>query len=145
MKKKNFQFLLEEQNEDFQFAKSKSNLNIKFNRVAFIFFIFCLVFLIYSIHLFHLGSRKSDININKKLATTNIINRANIIDRNGSFLAKTVASIDIGINPSEIIDQKKLLLNLKFIFPNKDYDQIKSNIKKKKIFLVRKKSFRGKI
>ena len=52
MKKKNFQFLLEEQNEDFQFAKSKSNLNIKFNRVAFIFFIFCLVFLIYSIHLF---------------------------------------------------------------------------------------------
>ena len=139
MKKKNFQFLLEEQNEDFQFAKSKSNLNIKFNRVAFIFFIFCLIFLIYSIHLFHLGSRKSDININKKLATTNIINRANIIDRNGSFLAKTVASIDIGINPSEIIDQKKLLLNLKFIFPNKDYDQIESNIKKKKFFWLEKK------
>ena len=55
MKKKNFQFLLEEQNEDFQFAKSKSNLNIKFNRVAFIFY-FLSCFLIYSIHLFHLGS-----------------------------------------------------------------------------------------
>ena len=50
MKKKNFQFLLEEQNEDFQFAKSKSNLNITFNRIAFIFFIFCVFFFILFIY-----------------------------------------------------------------------------------------------
>ena len=36
----------------------KSNLNISFNRIAFIFFIFFIISLIYSIHLLHLGSRK---------------------------------------------------------------------------------------
>ena len=38
------------------------------------------------------------------------LNDADIVDRNGNFLAKTVSSIDIGINPAEIIDHKKLLI-----------------------------------
>ena len=33
-----------------------------------------------------------------------------------NFLAKTVSSIDIGINPVEIIDEEKLLLNLRLYF-----------------------------
>ena len=41
-----------------------------------------------------------------------------IVDRNGNFLAKTVSSIDIGINPTETIDQKKLLSNREEIFKN---------------------------
>ena len=55
------------------------------------------------------------------------------------FLAKTVSSIDIGINPIEIIDQKKLLLNLGIIFPNKDYQLIQSKFKKNKFFWFEKK------
>ena len=42
---------------DFSTKRKKSNINIKFNRVAFIFFIFFIIYLIYSIHLIHLGSR----------------------------------------------------------------------------------------
>ena len=132
-------FILEESNDEFQFSKSKSNIDIKFNRVAFIFFVFFVISLIYSIHLVHLGSRKSDIKISKQTKLTNLIKRADIIDINGTFLAKTVSSIDIGINPIEIIDKKKLLLNLKYIFPNKNYDLIKSNIEKKKFFWFEKK------
>ena len=132
-------FILEESNDEFQFSKSKSNIDIKFNRVAFIFFVFFVISLIYSIHLVHLGSRKSDIKISKQSKLTNLIKRADIIDINGTFLAKTVSSIDIGINPIEIIDKKKLLLNLKYIFPNKNYDLIKSNIEKKKFFWFEKK------
>ena len=132
-------FILEESNDEFQFNKSKSNIDIKFNRVAFIFFVFFVISLIYSIHLVHLGSRKSDIKISKQSKLTNLIKRADIIDINGTFLAKTVSSIDIGINPIEIIDKKKLLLNLKYIFPNKNYDLIKSNIEKKKFFWFEKK------
>ena len=132
-------FILEESNDKFQFSKSKSNIDIKFNRVAFIFFVFFVISLIYSIHLVHLGSRKSDIKISKQSKLTNLIKRADIIDINGTFLAKTVSSIDIGINPIEIIDKKKLLLNLKYIFPNKNYDLIKSNIEKKKFFWFEKK------
>jgi len=132
-------FILEESNDEFQFSKNKSNIDIKFNRVAFIFFVFFVISLIYSIHLVHLGSRKSDIKISKQSKLTNLIKRADIIDINGTFLAKTVSSIDIGINPIEIIDKKKLLLNLKYIFPNKNYDLIKSNIEKKKFFWFEKK------
>ena len=135
----NSKFILEERNDEFQFGKNKSNISIKFNRVAFIFFIFFFISLIYSIHLIHLGSRKSDIKIINQYKVTNQIKRADIIDRNGTFLAKTVSSIDIGINPVEIIDQKKLILNLKYIFPNKNYDLVKSNIKKNKFFWFEKK------
>ena len=132
-------FILEENNNDFQFGKSKSNIDIKFKRVAFIFFIFFFISLIYSIHLAHLGSRKSDIKVSTQSKINNSIKRANIVDINGTFLAKTVSSIDIGINPVEIIDQKKLLINLRYIFPNKNYDLVKSNIKKRKFFWFEKK------
>ena len=114
-----FRFILEEREDEFNFEKNKSKIDIRFNRVAFIFFVFFSIFLIYSIHLIHLGSRKSDINSSKEFKNPELIKRANIVDRNGTFLAKTVSSIDIGINPTEIIDQKKLILNLKLIFPKK--------------------------
>ena len=58
----------------------------------------------------HLGSRKLD-NLNKnQIKVFNKLKRADIVDRNGNFLAKPVSSIDIGINPIEIINQKKILL-----------------------------------
>ena len=46
-----------------------TGLNIKFNRIAFIFFIFFVITLIYSIHLLHLGFRKinTDIDFKQKI------------------------------------------------------------------------------
>tara|TARA_Y100000992_G_scaffold265637_1_gene203107 strand:- start:212 stop:1897 length:1686 start_codon:yes stop_codon:yes gene_type:complete len=139
MDNNNSKFIIEENKDEFQFGKSKSKIDIKFKRVAFIFFVFFVISLIYSIHLIHLGSRKSDIKISNKYNINNLIKRADIIDINGTFLAKTVSSIDIGINPAEIINQKKLLINLRYIFPNKNYDLVKSNIKKNKFFWFEKK------
>ncbi len=139
MDNNNSKFIIEENKDEFQFGKSKSKIDIKFKRVAFIFFVFFVISLIYSIHLIHLGSRKSDIKISNKYNINNLIKRADIIDINGTYLAKTVSSIDIGINPAEIIDQKKLLINLRYIFPNKNYDLVKSNIKKNKFFWFEKK------
>ena len=52
---------LEEYESKFLYKKNKSNLNIQFNRVAFIFFIVFIISLIYSIQLIHLGSLKSNI------------------------------------------------------------------------------------
>ena len=132
-------FILYNNNDDFKYNKNKSNLDIKFNRIAFIFFVFFIISIIYSIHLIHLGSRKSDLSDHNQLKITNKLHRADIVDRNGSFLAKTVSSIDIGINPVEIIDQKKLLLNLGYIFPDKDYELIKTRLKKNKFFWFEKK------
>ena len=138
MSKKN-RFILYNDNDKFNYDKSKSDIDIKFNRVAFIFFIFFIISIIYSIHLIHLGSRKSDDLNRNQTKIFNKLKRADIVDRNGNFLAKTVSSIDISINPVEIIDHQKLLLNLGYIFPNKDYKLIKSKFIKNKFFKNEKK------
>ena len=115
-------------------------MNITFNRISFIFFVFFIIFIIYSIHLTHLGSRKSKIEINNQINEPfNNLYRADIVDRNGKYLVKTVSSIDIGISTKKVIDKKKLLINLKYIFPNKDYDKVKTNLEKKNFFYFEKK------
>ena len=140
MNNKNPRIILEERQNKFLYQKNKSNLNISFNRISSIFFIFLMIFLIYSIHLIHLGSRKAKFEINSNFKqSSNKLYRADIVDRNQKYLVKTVNSIDIGISPSKIIDEKKLLLNLRYIFPNKDYYQVKKRIKKGKFFYFEKK------
>ncbi len=140
MNSKDSRIIIENQQSDFLFQKRKSNLNISFNRVSFIFFIFFIIFLIYSIHLVHLGSREVKTNNDtdvKKIS--NNLYRADIVDVNKKYLVKTINSIDIGISPSKIIDKKKLLLNLKYIFPDKNYAEIKKKINRGKFFYFEKK------
>ena len=134
----NKNIVLEEYENEFSYKKSKSNLNIEFNRIAFIFFLFLIVSIVYSIQLLHLGTLKSNFNDTKpKVSNKNY--RADIVDRNGNYLVKTVSSIDIGINPVETIDKKRLLINLQLIFPNKNYSLIKKKLNKKKFFYFEKK------
>ena len=140
MNKENSKIILEDEQKRFIYQKSRSNLNILFNRIAFIFFIFLIISLIYSIHLIHLGSRKTnDDNKNKIDKSLNNLYRADIVDRNGNYLVKTVSSIDIGISTKKIIDKKKLIFNLKYIFPNKDFSKIETNLNSKNFFYVEKK------
>jgi len=129
--------ILEEYENEFSYKKSKTNLNIEFNRIAFIFFVFLVISIIYSIQLFHLGSLKLKNEIKSLITKKNY--RADIVDRNGNYLVKTVSSIDIGINPIEVIDKKKLLINLQLIFPNKDYTDISKKLEKNKYFYLEKK------
>ena len=137
---KDARIVIENQQSDFLYQKKKSNLNITFNRISFIFFVFFIIFLIYSIHLIHLGSRKNTseiINVSKQIS--NNLYRADILDRDQKYLVKTINSIDIGISPSKIIDEKKLLFNLKYIFPNKNFDDVKKRIDRGKFFYFEKK------
>ena len=134
-RKKNI--ILEEYENSFSYKKSKTKLNIEFNRIAFIFFIFLVISIIYSIQLLHLGSLKKEVD-NLKPAIIKKNYRADIVDRNGNYLVKSVSSIDIGISPIDIIDKKKLLINLKLIFPDKDYKKIEKKIDKKKFFKFEK-------
>ena len=137
---KESRIFIEDQLNEFFYKKSQSNLNVTFNRIASIFFIFFVIFLIYSIHLIHLGSKNS----NKKISNTtnlpiNNLYRADIVDRNNKYLVKTVSSIDIGISTKKVIDKKKLILNLKYIFPNKDYKEIENKLNNKNFFYFEKK------
>ena len=128
--------LVDYENE-FSYKANKSNLNISFNRIAFIFFIFLMICSIYSIKAFYLGSLHSKQKIkNIDQVKTNF--RADIIDRDGNLMAKTVNTLTVGINPNLIINEKKLLINLQLIFPDKDFNEVKKKIKKKKYFRLEK-------
>jgi len=131
---------IEDAELEFAYTKNRSNLKIEFNRISFIFFIFFLISVIFTIHLLHLGSRNfGKVDNDKKNIFTKKLYRADIIDRNQKYVVKTVSSINIGINPKQIIDKKKLLINLRYIFPEKNYQEIKQKLKKNKFFWFEKK------
>ena len=138
MENKKNNIILENINNEFIFNENKSNLNILFNRIAFIFFCFIFLCFIYSIQIFHLinkeikKSNNSTLNLSKN-------HRADIIDLNGQIIAKTILRSVVGIKPNLIIDEKKLLLNLKIILPDLNLESIKKKIKAKKFFWLSKK------
>ena len=140
MKQTGSKIIIEDYKNNFIYKKNETNLNIQFNRVAFIFFIFFIIYLIYTIHLIHLGTRSSEVDKTENIPVViDKLYRADILDINGNYLAKTVRSIDIGIKTSDIIDKKKLLLSLKIIFPDKDFSKIEKKLNKKKYFYLEKK------
>jgi|TARA_B100002003_G_scaffold6163_1_gene5576 cell division protein FtsI (penicillin-binding protein 3) len=135
-KNNNTNLILEDYEIQFSYKKSKSNLNISFNRVAFIFFVFLIVSLIFSSKAIYLGS------FGKEGNKPHIIKsdyRSSIIDRDRNILAKTVITTNVGINPNLVINKKKLLINLKLIFPNKDYKKIEKKLNGEKFFYLQKR------
>ena len=134
MEKKNETNLILEDYET-HFYYQKSNLNISFNRIAFIFFIFLTISIIFSSKALYLGSLKKKGN-NIQIAKPDY--RASLIDRDGNILAKTVITTNVGINPNLVINKDKLLINLKLIFSNKDFKKIEEKLNGKKFFYLQK-------
>ena len=130
--------VLEDYENEFSFEKKKTNLNITFNRIAFIFFVFLTISFIFSIKVIYLGSLKLDKKVEKPFIIKNNY-RADIIDNNNNFLVKTVNIINIGVKPNLINNKKKFLINLQLIFPNKNFNEIKKKINDKDFFYLEKK------
>ncbi len=137
MKKINKENLvLENYKNEFSYKANKSNLNISFNRIAFIFFIFLIICSIYFIKVFYLGLLNSKFEKKINLVKKNF--RSDILDINGDYIAKSIITQTVGINPNLIINKKKFLINLKLIFPNKDFAIVEERMKKKKYFRLEK-------
>ena len=131
--------LIEEYESHFSYQEKTSNLNISFNRVAFIFFIFLIISIIFSTKAVYLGSLKKKITQNKLIKSEF---RSGIVDNNGNIIAKTIITNNVGINPNLVIDKKKLLLNLQLIFPKKnktEFIKIKKKLNENKFFYIAKK------
>ena len=119
--------------ENFKFQENKSNLKISFERIAFIFFVFFVITAIFSSKTIYLGFKKTT---QAKTLKEKEKYRASIMDRDGNIIAKTVRVTNLGINPSQLIDKEKLLISLKLIFPEKNFDK---SIYGNKFFYVKKK------
>ena len=119
--------------ENFKFEAIRSNLKISFERISFIFFIFFIITIIFTSKTIYLGFKKTNqIQTVKEKEKY----RASIMDRNGNIIAKTVRVTNLGINPNQLINKEKLLISLKLIFPNKNFEK---EINGKKFFYVKKK------
>ena len=119
--------------ENFKFEENRSNLKISFERVSFIFFIFFIITAIFASKTLYLGLKKTNqIQITKEKEKF----RASIMDRDGNIIAKTVRVTNLGINPQQLIDKKKLQISLKLIFPEKNFEK---EINGKKFFYVKRK------
>ena len=120
-------------NENFSYKENKSYLKISFERIAFIFFIFFILAIIFSSKVIILSIKK--IPETQKITRKENF-RSSILDNDGNILAKSVPVINLGINPNLVINKEKLLISLKLIFPNKDFEK---EIYGKKFFYVKKK------
>ncbi len=119
--------------ENFKFEENRSNLKISFERISFIFFVFFIITVIFASKTTYLGLKK--INQNQTIKEKEKY-RASIMDRNGNIIAKTVRVTNLGINPNQLINKEKLLISLKLIFPDKNFEK---EINGKKFFYVKKK------
>ncbi len=120
-------------NDSFLFKENKSYLKISFERIAFIFFIFFILSVIFSSKVILLSIKEIP-EIQKTFKKENF--RSSILDNEGNILAKSVPIVNLGINPNLVINKKKLLISLKLIFPNKNFDK---EMYGKKFFYIKKK------
>ncbi len=112
-----------------------NKLNINLNRIAFIFIVIFFIFILYSTRVIYLSSKTFE----KKNYISNKINRADITDRNGNYISKSVFTTNVGIDPKLVKDKKKLLVKLQYTFPEKDIKNIKKKLSGEKFFYIKKK------
>ncbi len=124
--------------DEFSFSKKIYKKNISFNRIAFIFFFFSFISLIFSVKIFYYGSISKKELPNNKIDQENNL-RADIIDIDGNFLAKTVFTKNVGISPKHENDKKKLFLKLKLLFPELNFENFNNRFEKENFFYIKKK------
>ena len=80
--------------------------------------------ILYSTRVIYLSSKTIQNNTYK----VHKLKRADIIDRNGDYISKSVFTTNVGIDPKLVKDKKKLLLKLKYTFPNINLEELKKKI-----------------
>ena len=109
------------------------------SRVDILSFIFLSLMVIFSIKIIYLSLFPEKNLTYKELNHKFKKKRADIVDRNGTILARSIDIYSAGIRPKLVNNKKKLLINLKLLFINKDEKNIKNKLKKNKFFYIKKR------
>ena len=113
---------------------NSSKFKIDLNRVAFIFRVIFIIIILYSTRIIYLSSKTFE----KRIYISNQINRADITDRNGNYVSKSVLTTNVGIDPKLVKDKEKLLIKLQYTFPKQNISEIKKKLYGKKFFYIQK-------
>jgi len=139
MKKKSFYFEDYADYENNTDKKNTKSIKIPSGRIVFLFFIFFSLISIFSIKIIYLALFPGQNLVFTKVSENFYQERRDIIDRNGTILARNIYVYDAGIRPKLVKDKKKLLFDLKLIFPEIDMKKIEKNLNKKKFFYIKKR------
>ncbi len=139
MKKKSFYFEDYADYENNPDKKNTKSIKIPSGRIVFLFFIFFSLISIFSIKIIYLALFPGQNLVFTKVSENFYQERRDIIDRNGTILARNIYVYDAGIRPKLVKDKKKLLFDLKLIFPEIDMKKIEKNLNKKKFFYIKKR------
>jgi len=122
------------------FEKIDNNsIKISPNRITFVFFIFSSLILIFSIKIFYLSLFPEKNFFSNKIENNFIKERADITDRNGIILARSIDVYSAGVRPKLVKNKKKFLINLKIIFPKIDINKISEKLNDKNFFYIKKR------
>ena len=124
MKKKSFYFEDYTESEIINDSKNLDTIKISLNRVTFLSFIFFSLILIFSIKIIHLSLLPDKNSFSKNINQNFIKERRDVVDRNGIIIARNIDVYDAAIKPKLVKDKKKLLINLRLIFPELDENKI---------------------
>ena len=120
------------------FEKIDNNsIKISPNRITFVFFIFSSLILIFSIKIFYLSLFPENNFFSNKIENNFIKERADITDRNGIILARSIDVYSAGVRPKLVKNKKKFLINLKIIFPKIDINKISEKLNDKNFFYIK--------
>ena len=122
------------------FVSNESKLiKVSGSRVATLYLIFLSLVIIFSIKIIYLSLFPEKNLIFKESNRSFKKERADIVDRNGTILARSIDIYSAGIRPKLVNNKKKLLINLKLIFPNLDEKNIKRKLEKNNFFYIKKR------
>ena len=112
---------------------------ISLNRISFLFFIFLSLIIIFCIKIIYLSFFAEKNFFSEKYISNFILQRGDIVDRNGTILARNTNIYTAGIRPKYVKDKEKLLINLRLKFPELNSNKIKEKLNKGKFFYLTNK------
>jgi cell division protein FtsI (penicillin-binding protein 3) len=135
-KKKSFFFEDYTETKIINGSNTTKSIKISLSRVTILFFIFLSLIFIFCLKIFYLSLFPEKNIFSYKDNLTSPSKRADIIDRSGVILARSVNIYRAGIKPKFIKDKEKFLINLRLKFPELDSDEIKKKLSKEKFFYL---------
>ena len=129
--------------EDYLETNKKNKILKKSNnfqdRIYVLFFFFFSLILIFSIKITHISLDKKNVfNLEKQKSDFSLIRR-DIIDRNGIIISRNINTFHAAIDPKQVKDKKKFLVNLRLNFPELPINEIRDKINEKKYFRIKKR------
>ena len=124
----------------------KRNINsikVSSNRTTVLFFVFFSLILIFSIKIIYLSLYPQKNLLSVKVYNNFVKERGDILDRNENILASNINIYDAAIRPSLVKDKKKLIINLKLIFPSINSSKIMESLLSNKYFYIKKRLTEG--